>query len=38
METDSMNADQEDEMGWNEVLKVWRRFISRSFMLDHRLG
>lgn len=26
METGSMNADQEDEMRWNEVLKVWRAF------------
>lgn len=33
METDSVNADQEDEMGWNEVLRAWR-----SFLLDHRLG
>ena len=36
-EADSMNADLEDEMGWNEVLKVWRGFIFRS-MPDHRPG
>lgn len=37
MEADSVHADQEDEMGWNELWNVGMSFISR-FMMDHLLG